>query len=166
MELKEFDTQMDRLRATYGEKAYPKAGEREKAIWDRVKAFPAKQLEAALTSVIGDTFTAPPVSRIVDAAVSARTEVTFLTSGPSPHNCPACSDTGIGHVEDRVEKCICPAGAKISPAKLHQLQKDFDRGRELFPSPFDKERATASRSAPLPDVFPSLPYNPRERGSA
>lgn len=155
MELKAFELQMDRLRITYGEKVYPKDGERDKAIWERVKAFPAKQFENAVTHLIGETFTPPTLTKISESLGFFRTNAfTRIDEAPPAFSCEPCRDFGFVFDGDFVEACMCATGRSIGPEKLAHHQKSYDRGRKIF---------KRGKNTHVANVFQELPYDPGDR---
>lgn len=149
----EFQTQMDRLHRTYGEKAYPK--ERMDAVWERVRGIPAAQFEKALTHLIGENFTPPSLSKITDALALFRTSDGALIHYATPaYSCEACEDRGFGFVGDTAVKCVCPRGDRMNPEEVLRHQRSYDKGKKFLRSPSQFVG------------FRELPYDPTKREGA
>ena len=153
----EFSFQMDRMLKTYGERNYP--NERMDAIFERVKGIPVKTFDRAVTYLIGEHFSPPSVSKIVEACGNFREPGERQNYTPYKFRCPPCSDLGFGWVGHKIVKCSCPLGQSHTEERIAQEQANYDKGRKLFPSPFDSKDAKPRLGA----LFHELPYDPSER---
>lgn len=144
----EFGDQMGRLLRTYSDKAYPK--ERLDAIYARVARIPVAQFEKAVTYLIGENFTPPSVSKIVDACSAYREANVQMRDAPPAFNCEPCRDFGFGWVGETIVPCTCTA--RVGPTELVRQQANYDKGKRLMMNP-----------KLYPNVGKPLPYNPQER---
>lgn len=132
MTQEQFIAQIDRLHNVYGEKAYPK--ERMDVIWEKVRHTSREQFERAITQLIGECFSPPALSRILDATGT-------LAKTPKQHHdelesfkCDGCKDRGFDFIRDIVTACTCLLGRALHPEELARLQKNYDAGRRFLPS--------------------------------
>lgn len=162
MQAEFFQKQIERLRNVYQSGAND---ERVRLMWERFKDVEDRVFERAINYMISE-YTAqsmPALSKFGEA-------VGFYGSGSSKSNqqpykfrCPPCSDLGFGWVGHKIVKCSCDTGQAHSDERIAQEQANYDKGRKLFPSPFDKENPGKAR---LGSLFQPLPYDPTERISA
>lgn len=155
-----FQHQVERLRKVYSPAAMNE--ERSKILWEKFKGVPDHVFENALNHLIGECTTQalPAVSRIAEAVANQRGGGDSREAQPYPFKCPPCSDLGLGWVGHTIVACSCATGRSLSPEQLAKEQANYDKGRKLFPSPFD---ADAKGKARLGNLFHELPYDPSER---
>lgn len=140
-----FGTQVDRLRRVYSAAAMN--DERVGLYWAKFKMVSNQEFEAAITSLILENTTQalPTASKISEAISLNRPKETAHFDPLPAFNCEACRDFGYGFVGDTVTACTCHMGRRVSPAELDRQQKNYDRGRKLFPDPQTLLKAFGAR---------------------
>ena len=126
MIVKDFETQMARLIATYGGDRYPK--ERVQAIWRQVQRLHERVFAAAVERLIAEDTHAPMVPRILEmvrAVEAVADRRGAFKAGDAKFTCRQCGGSGWVLTTKRGPfpqpevsfRCSCSAGAKI-PAAL------------------------------------------------
>lgn len=162
MQYSDFERQVERLRVVYS--AASLNAERIKVLWDKFKTDRADIFEKVVTHMIAEFTTQqlPAMSRFVEAAGLFRTNpegAAWMMQLAPVHACEKCRDFGFYFAGHLVSRCECDRGSQVNPERLAREQKNYDKGRRLFCSPFDKGMPPPTGER----IFPALPYNANER---
>jgi hypothetical protein len=119
MNLEEFQTQMSRLHATFGEKAY--SNERTKLIYNALVKLSAKQFASIITHFLISFKTAPLPKDIIEAGMREYyRNVGIDDKFVRPENeCHWCGDSGVNTLKKKIGgqkafiRCHCEIGQKI-----------------------------------------------------
>lgn len=156
-----FGQQIERLRNVY---PHGMNEERAKILWDKFRDVDNEAFQRAMTYLISENTsqTLPSISKFNEAMGYFRSDRQSAIE-PYRFQCEACKDAGWDFIGPTVTACVCARGREMSPEKLARYQRDYDKGRALWPSPFDRARGERGPTPRLEQFFPDLPYDPRER---
>lgn len=148
----EFGTQLDRMKMTYGEKAFPE--ERMKIMFIRYNQFSAKAFALAVDWVVLSMPSPGNVVSALDEKLSyAKREAQESVQVVFKFGCEPCRDFGYGWIGDIIVACTCDLGHKISPQELAKQQRNYNAGKLIM-----EKAKKGIRSVTTP-----LPYDPSER---
>lgn len=148
MNIAEFTIQVDRLKDTFGDKAY--SSERVKLLWDGVKYHPLDLFHRVVDQLILSHRQPPMISDIRECLAierercSPESKITETDWDQAAH-CDLCSDSGVFlcvQESTRCEsafRCQCRAGeTKVSKSVPQYKQGHKDNGFKLSRSGFNK----------------------------
>jgi hypothetical protein len=154
MHISEFEPQFNRLKLTYGEKAFPI--EREKLFFKRYMRADAKAFTAAIESVILQMPQPSLIIGMIDQSLAAsKPRQAGADAFREPeYTCPPCRDFGYGWNGDTVVRCLtCDLGRITTDTELKRHQESYDRGKAMF------------KAGGRLNIGKPLPYNPKVRGA-
>lgn len=161
MQYSEFEKQIERLRGVYSSASLNP--ERIKVLWDKFKTDRLDIFEKVISHLIAEFTTQqlPAMSKFVEAAGLFRTNpygASMQILEPC-HACEKCRDFGFYFSGHTVTACECDRGTRVNPARLAKAQADYEKGRRMFRSPYDRDLPPPTGQR----IFQDLPYDKNDR---